>query len=156
MAQGGILGNGVRVAYSSSSPVSWQRLDQLLDISFPTFVADDIDSTVHGTSKLKRSMPGMVEVSEMTLTLLSDLDSATTPEQDALWDLNQAGTTVWWRVEVPVERDQSKCVPFEFQGYVKSWEPATPIDDRQTLNVVIRFDGDSLVKFGTQTGFTIS
>jgi hypothetical protein len=156
MATGGVLGNGVRVGYSAASPVSFTRVPQLLDVTFPTFVYDEVDSTVHGTSKLKRSMPGMITVSEMTMTFLSDLDETTTASQQALFALNQAGTSLWWRVEVPVNREQSKCVAFEFQGFVKSWEPSTPIEDRQTLQVVVKFDGDSFTKYAAQTGFSLT
>jgi hypothetical protein len=155
MATGGVLGNGVRVGYSAASPVSWTRVTQILEVTFPQMVADDVDTTVHSTSRVKRNMPGMIEVSEMTLLLEADLDPATSASHDALWTLQKAGTTVWWRAEVPTDRTQSACVPFEFQGYVKSWAPSTPIDDKQTIEVVVRFDGDDLYKLA-KGSFTIS
>lgn len=147
MATGGVLGNGVRVGYSANSPVSWTRVAQLVEIEFPSMEADDVDVTVHGVSRFKRSMPGMIEVSEMTLTLEADLDPATTPTHTALFDLSNAGTTVWWRIEVPVDREQTEAVAFEFQGNVKTWTLATPIDDKQTVEVVVKFDGDSFVMY---------
>lgn len=143
MATGGVLGNGVRVGYSSTSPVSWTRVAQLLEIEFPSMEADDVDVTVHGASRFKRSMPGMIEVSEMTLTLEADLDPVTTPTHSALFDMSNTGATVWWRIEVPTDRTQSEAVAFEFQGNVKTWTLATPIDDKQTIEVVVKFDGDS-------------
>lgn len=147
MATGGVLGNGVKVGYSANSPVSWTSVAQVLEVDFPELTPDKVDTTVHGSSKWKRSMAGMIEVSDMTLTLLADTDPSTTPGHDALWDYNQSQTTVWWRVEVPSNRTQSAYTAFEFQGMVAGIKLATPIDDKQTLTVVIRFDGSSLTKY---------
>ena len=147
MAQGGVLGNGVKVAYSASSPVSWTGVGQVLDITFPGLVPDEVETTVHGTSKWKRFMPGLIDVSPMELTLLADLDEGTSASQDALFDYQSAGTTLWWRVEVPVDRSQTEYTAFEFQGWVKNWVPTTPQQDKQTLNVTVRFDGSSFSKF---------
>lgn len=148
MAQGGVLGNGVRVGYAlaSASPMVWTRVKQVIDVKFPTFAVDKIDTTVHSTSKFKRHMPGMADVNAMELTLLQDLDETTGTDQDEFWTLNQSSETIYWRIEVPTERDQTKYTPFEFQGYVGTFEPGTPIMDKQTLKVVVEFDGTTFDK----------
>jgi hypothetical protein len=156
MATGGVIGNGVRVGFSSTSPVSWTRLGALLNIEPPQFEVEQVDSTVHSGSKFRTSIPGMNAVSDMTLTILADLDETTTPAQNTLWTLNQAGTTVWWRYEVPVTRELTKCTPFEFQGYVKSYKLSIPIEDKQSIEVVIGFDGTTFTKYPAQTGFSIT
>ena len=147
MATGGVLGNGCKVGFSANSPVSWTAVGQVLNVELPTLEADDVDITVHGTSRFKRSMAGMIEVSELTLELLADTDPATSAAHHTLWVYNQSGTTIWWRVEVPTDRNQSEYTPFEFQGLVKSWQLAAPIDDRQSLTVVVKFDGTSYSKY---------
>lgn len=145
---GGVLGR-VKVGYSLSSPVDWKTIPQLLDITFPTWVSDQIDSTTHGITKFKRTIPGMTTVSDMTLSLLWDPDETTTPEHEELQDLNVDGTTVWWRVEVAANREGTRWKPYEFQGYVKSTEPGTPMNDKDTLSVVVAFDGESFTRYPT-------
>ena len=152
MATGGVLGNGVKVAYSAASPVSWLAIGQVLDTKIPTYVRDKVNITTHSTTNdLKRYMSGMIEVGDMELSVLQDLDETTSTDQDALWDDNQTGVPMWWRVEIPTTRARDKFVAFEFQGNVASFEPSTPIEDKQTLRVVIRFDGTTLTKYPAGT-----
>lgn len=143
MALGGNIGNGTKVAFSAASPVSWVRVAQLLDVpQFIALVANDVDTTVHSTSRLMTSMPGMFPVPEVALDLLADLDETTCTSHETLRGYQAAGTTIWWRVEIPTTRDQSKFRAFEFQGYVKEWTPdATKIADAQKLKVTIRYGG---------------
>lgn len=147
MATGGNIGNGTKVAYSSSSPVSWIAVAQLLDIpQFLTLVSNDVDTTVHSTSRLMTSMPGMIPVPEVQLELLADLDQSTTASHETLRTLQSAGTTIWWRVEIPTNRTQTTFRAFEFQAYVKEWTPdATKIAEAQKLKVVLRYAGNLAV-----------
>jgi len=147
MAQGGMLGSGVKVGYSASSPVSWTSVGQILEADVPGLEPDEVETTVHGTSNFRRFMRGLIDISELRLVLLSDLDQATAVDQDALFDYQAAGTTLWWRVEIPVDRTRSAYTALEFQGWVKNWLPRAPIDDRQELEVSIRFDGTSFAKY---------
>ncbi len=148
MALNGVLGNGVKVAYSASSPVSWTAVGQILDQDIPGLEPDEVETTVHSTtSDLRRHIRGLIDVSELKLMLLQDLDESTSPVQDALFDYQAAGTTIWWRVEVPVNRAKTKFTAFEFQGWVKEFKPQAKIGDKQQLDVSIRFDGDSFTKY---------
>src|SRR5512140_220362 len=105
MSQGGVLGNGCKVAYSASSPVSWIGVGQIREITFPTWEADKVDITTHSvTNKLKRSMAGLIEVGAPGFVCLSDLDPATDTAQAALQAANATGSSLWWRFEVPVNR----------------------------------------------------
>jgi hypothetical protein len=140
MAQGGMVGNGVKIAYAASSPVTWTSIGQILSVEIPQLTADKIDRTVSSTNDYKRSMPGMVEVSDLTFELLQDLDETTGAAQRALLGFLKAGTTIYWRVEVPADRNQSEFVALEFQGFVGSWQPSAPVDDKQVLNVSVIFD----------------
>lgn len=140
MAQGGMIGNGLKVGYANTSPVSWTKIGQILNVTPPQFVSNKIDRTVSGTNKYKRSLPGMIEVSDLQLEILQDLDSSTSPEQAALLALLKAGTTIYWRIEIPVNREATQFRPMEFQGYVSSWQITSPVDDKQTLTVNIAYD----------------
>lgn len=144
MATGGVLGNGTKVAYSAASPVSWTRVAQLQDIpKFLELIADDVDTTVHSTSRVRTSMGGMIPPPEIELDLLLDLDPSTTPSHDALLTLQGNGLTYWWRIEVPTDRLQTstKFKSWEFQAYVKSFQISTKIDEPQKATAVLRYAG---------------
>lgn len=139
MAQSeGFLGDGVKVGYSLGSPVAWIELEGVLECVVPKIIADKIDITTHGSTGYKRNMGGLKEVTNTEITLLQDLSHSV---QRGLFALLKARTTVWWRVEVPTERDKTLFVPFEFQGYVENFGPSAPIDGRQELMVSVGFDG---------------
>lgn len=141
MATGGIINNGTKFGYSASSPVSWTRLGQILEAPELGISRDKVDTTVHGTSIFMRSMPGMAEVLPMQVTLLSDPSQATSPAQDAMRTYCVAGTTIYFRAEIPVDRSQSSYRAVEFQGYVLDWKVTggTP-GDRQECQLTIEFD----------------
>ena len=147
MAQGGMVGNGVKIAYSASSPVSWTSVGQILNAEVPQLVRDKIDRTVHSAFGYKRSLPGMIDVSDLTLTLLADLDATTGATQRALLNYLKAGTTIWWRIEIPVDRSQSEYAALEFQGFVMSWQPSAPIDGRQEVACTIAFDDTAVTLY---------
>lgn len=148
MALSGVLANGVKVGYSAASPVSWTAVGQVLDIEVPGLEPEEVETTVHGSSDFRRFMPGMTDVTEMALRLLADLDEGTSPAQDALFNYQAAGTTLWWRVELPADRAQTEYTALEFQGWVKNWKPvAGDPGARQELEVSVRFDGTSFTKY---------
>lgn len=145
MALGGVLGKGCKAAYSASSPVSWTGIEQLIDMTIPTQIADRVDNTMHSTTgALKRSMPGLVTVGDPAVTVVQDLDPATSPGQAALRSYQEAQTTIWIRMEVPVNRAKTLFMGFVFQAAVANYEPSTPIADRQTTKFTFLFDGDSI------------
>lgn len=140
MALGGMIGNGTKVGYSAGSPVTYIGIGQLADVDIPGIERAAIDSTVHSANIYERTMPGMAKISPLTLTVESDLNPTTSAALDACRNYCVAGTTIYWAVEVPVDRAQSAFRRFEFQGYVRSWKPTAPIKDRQTTQVIVEFD----------------
>jgi hypothetical protein len=145
MAQGGLLGNGTKVAYSSSSPVSWTAIRQVVDVVFPTYVADDVNIDTHSTTnKLHRTMAGLISVGNASVTVLSDPDPATGTDQAFLNARNLDGTSIWLRIERPVNRARTSFYGIVFSCTVKSSQPATPIADKQTTVYEFQFDGDSI------------
>lgn len=147
MAQGGILGNGCKIAYSATSPTSWNEVGQLTDLVFPTWQADKVNITTHsGTNKLKRYMAGLIEVGNPGFTVLSDFDPATDAAQAALRGYNKTGDSLWWRIEVPVNRARTSFLGFEFQASVQNYSPATPIDNVQSTKFELSFDGEDIAE----------
>jgi hypothetical protein len=157
MATGGVLGNGTKVGISSSgtSPITYTKVGQLMDI--PTWlqlIAADVDTTVHGTSNIKTSMPGMIDPPDFGMMLLSDHDPSTSPTHETLRKAQQgsgdvtAGNDIYFRVEIPVNRQQTLFRAWNFAAYVKEYTPSAPIDDKQTTQVTVRYSGSYSVDSG--------
>lgn len=150
MAEDGMIGNGVKIAYSAASPVSWLGIGQVLECAGLGIERDKVDRTVSSALIYKRSLPGMAEVRPLELTILADPDEGSADQgvrQKALRDYVVSGTTIWFRIEVPVDRTQSAFKPFEYQGYVRSWEMATPIENRITFQIIVEYDSDSFTEY---------
>lgn len=145
MATGGVLGNGCKAAYSLNSPLSWTAVTQLIDLSFPSWVADRVNKDTHSTTnKLHRNMPGMITVGDPGFTTLGDMDPATSPDWDQIRQWNIDGTKVWWRFEVPTNRAKTLFRGLEFEASVAEIVPAVPIADKQTSATKLMFEGDDV------------
>ncbi len=147
MAKGGVLGNGTKVGFSAASPVTYTKLGQLRDIpQFISLIANDVDTTVHSSSRLMTSMPGMIPPPEVKIQVLADLDQASSADQESLRTLQANGTTVWWLIEIPVDRLQSSFRGFSFTGYIREWTPdAAKVASEQLLNISIKYAGALIV-----------
>ena len=148
MALQGVLGNGSKFGYSATSPVSYTKVGQLMNIDkFIELIANIIDTTVHSTSNIMTGMPGMIPIPTFELTLLADFDQATSPTHETLRNYSAgsgsalASTVIYFRAEVPVNRAQTSFRAWEFQGFVNGFSPSVPIGDKQTLKIVIVFAG---------------
>lgn len=142
---GGVPGNGCKAAYSQNSPLTWTRVGEIVDLTFPVIAADDINIDVHSTtSKFHKVMPGLASVGSPGFTVLGDMDPATSAAQAQLRAWSKDGTSVWWRFEVPTNRARTTFFGVEFKAAVKSDEPATPINDKQTRRFNLSFDGDDI------------
>lgn len=149
MAQGGHIGNGVKVGFASASPHVWNKLEQVEDVTIPILTSDKIDNTVMGTGGFHRNMAGMSTVSDMVVKMLRDNYSATSPNQNQLFALLAAKTAVWWRVEIPADPNLATTLyeAYEFQGRVLSFEPVAPIASKQEVSAKIVFDDSSFVRY---------
>mgnify|MGYP001579136005 CR=1 FL=1 len=145
MATGGVLGNGTKAAYSITSPLSWVNVPALVDISVPTYVADKVNIDTHSVSNnLHKNMAGMITVGDPGFTVLADFDPATSAAQAYLRAANKAGTSLWFRFEIPTNRAKTLFWGVEFKATVLSDEPAVPIADKQTRRFNLSFDGDAI------------
>ena len=145
MALGGILGNGTFIAYSANSPHVWTKLGQLSDVTFFTYVSDDVNIDTHSrTNKLHKTMPGLITVSNITAVVLSDLNPSTSADQAAMRSYNATGTAIWIRIEAPVNRERTSFMGVELLCSVKSYQPTTPIGDVQKTTIELQFNGDDV------------
>jgi hypothetical protein len=141
MATGGVLANGTKVGFSTTSPHSWTVLTQIREVQFPQEDVDPVDTTVHGSSRVSRSAPGMIKPSAMVVRTLLDPDLLISGWCNTLRNHLLSGTTLWWRVEVPRDRAQTNWLAFEFQGYVRKASPVVGAPDNiQQFEVVVEYD----------------
>lgn len=147
MAKGGIIGNGMKVGYSLTSPLSYNKLEQLLDANPPTLTPDKIDTTRHGTSRLKSNVPGMLDIAPTTIKCLYDADPATSPNVNGIPALVNSQASIYLRIEVPTAG--GLFVAWELSGRFASYTVAAPIMARQEVTIQFFFDGIDYIVFGT-------
>jgi hypothetical protein len=145
MAQGGVLGFGTKVGFSTTSPVSWTKIPQVLELTPPSLEAETVDITVHGTLPYRRSMRGLIRAAQMQMTLLADMSASSVHR--TLKQMQESGVTVWWRIEAPEDRPMTQWAAMEFQGVVSRWEHQTPIDDAQKIVVTVDPDASAFVTY---------
>ena len=139
MPAGGILGDGVKLAYSAASPQSWIELTQLLDLPKPPSPTPDrLENTTHGTSGFHTFGLGLKEVPDVEAVLLFDPDVAA---HMAMILARDNKTEYWFRVEVPTNAAKTLFIAWEFQGKVMTADITTPIPDWQNLNLAIIYTG---------------
>lgn len=145
MAQGGILGNGVKVGVSTGSPVAWTRLLQVTDVVLPNFTADKVNIDTHSTTNnLHRNIMGLNDVSDASVTTLADLNPATNAGGELLRLANSNTTGLWIRIEIPVDTARTSFRACEFYAFVSAVVTGTPIADKQTTQYSFVFAGDSV------------
>ena len=147
----GLLGNGTKVAYSVASPTSWVEITNILGVTVPKLVADRVEKTTHGTGGFHRFLSGLLDVQAMSLELLTDHGAAS---HLTLASLNRSKASVWWRVEIPVDRDLSTTQyrGIEFEGSVSEFSFDTPIADVQKTMVTMQFEGTDFAIYAPAAG----
>lgn len=146
MADVGVIGHGVKVAFSTSSPVSWTALGELADFTPPTLERNKADNTVHGTSPFMRELPAMIKVGDTSMVIVADQN--TRANYLTLKTHFLSGATLWWRFETPADRAITTYYAREIQGFIANLSgPMTPQQERQTYEVTITFDGDSVTDY---------
>lgn len=148
-AQGGFIGNGMKVGYSLASPVSYNKFEQLLDAQPGSVDPTKIDVSVHGVGGFLANITGLNAVGDTTIKMLRDHSSTTSPNQNAVFALLLAKTTVYLMVEIPDRADLSTAlyVGYEYQVKVNKHMEVTPINGRQELDVSFLFCGTTYTKY---------
>lgn len=141
----GVLGNGLKIAYSVSSPISWIQVPDIMvfDKMFE-LVSPRIDTTVSGVS-IKTTIAGIPDAPELSFTKLSDPNPSTGVAEETIRALQLAGTIVYWRWERPTNTARTLFRGEVFQGYVLSFGPSAPVTDKQTVKVVLSYSGGYVI-----------
>lgn len=145
----GQLGSGIRFAYRVGSPGTFVEVNQILEGDPPQFERDRVETTVHGVVTIRKYTPGLADVSDTRLLLLTDLERSTSPSHLGLKDLERDQTLVWCRFAVPIQADLATCdyFTYEFQGRVSKWGLVTPIDAAKNTEVIFQFGGDDVYTY---------
>lgn len=131
-----------KFAYSLTSPITWVAIQNVTEYEYPTQIADRVDKSVYGTSRLKRNEPGMEEVSDFVFSVIQDMSNA---QQKTFRDLRALRTNLWWLIEIPTNDAGTTFVGFHFQGRIGSFEPTpTGMGDEQITKYTVIFDGTSI------------
>jgi hypothetical protein len=140
-AELGQLGNGTKIAYSNTSPVTWVNIPYIRSIDkWFELIPPKVDTFVSGDA-IKTTIPGIPESPEIEFTIRYDANASNTVAHESLRSLQTAGTIVWWRTERPVNTPATLYRPEEFRGYVLSFSPTAPLDNIQEAKVVISYSG---------------
>jgi hypothetical protein len=138
----GVLGNGLKAAYSTSSPLSWIQIPDIMAIDTPfDLITPDIDTSVSGVT-IKTSMGGVADPPQPGFTKLSDPNPATGTAEEYLRLRQLDGVAVWFRFEVPTNRTATLFIGEIYQATVKQFMRSSPIFDKQTVKIVLRYAGN--------------
>jgi hypothetical protein len=122
---------GYQITLARFNGTSYIALAEVVDTTPPNVTRDEIDATHHGSpGGYKEYIPGLREGGEVPVTL-NFIPSAT----DSLLAAFNSNTVDSWRITL------SNGVTCTFAGFVKSHSPATPRDDKMTLDAVIKVSG---------------
>lgn len=143
MPSGGQIGSGVQIAYATGSPQTWVEIPEIREVSsLPNRERDRVETTIHGVTSDRTYIPGLSEVADLEFIVRANLDAGSV--HATLRSYERSQTTLWFRVEVPVDTDlaTSNFVAYTFQGRVATWELQAPIDDLKTIRVVVQYESD--------------
>lgn len=130
LAKGSKLSTG-----DGASPEGFTQITGVVEINVPNPEVGDLDTTDHDTTnKTKTYEPGLTEPGDMSVMYKYDPTDA---EQIALETARDAGTVGNYQTEVPTSPVDQQT----FSAYVKSVEPATPIDGHYTKRATLKVAG---------------
>ncbi len=142
MATLGQIGSGIKIAFATGSPQVWIPITQILEVSsLPGIERDQVETTTHGVTSLRKFIPGLGTVSPLEFQLLADLDASSV--HMSLLDLLQSQETKWWRSEIP---NTSNLSTTGYMGIVQTWVPEAPIDDKKIINVSVLFADNLMIQ----------
>jgi predicted secreted protein len=139
-----MIGYTSQVFFSdTSSPGVFTQVAEVIEITPPNAVADDVDAT-HFTSpnRTREYITGLIEPGEASFGM-NRIPGGTT--EVALMALQTSGASRLWRFIWP------NGTMWEFVAYVKGYESASPIDDRMTATCTLKVAGSTTVTIGSPT-----
>ena len=131
-----VLAKGTKLSVGdAASPEVFTQITDVVEIVVPNPEVADLETTDHDTTAITREYePGLIEGGD--LSIMYKFDPANT-QQVALETDRDAGNVKNYQTEVPTSPVDQQT----FSAYVKSVEPATPIDGHYTKRATLKVAG---------------
>jgi len=131
-----ILGYGSVFAIHDGSS-TFDAIAEVIEISPPNQQADDVDVThMASPGQTREFIQGLIDPGEMSITINWVPSDATDVIIQAL---KTSGATRQMRITWP------NNVKWTFSGFIKGFEPSSPIDDRMTATITVRVSGNTTI-----------
>lgn len=111
-------------------PTSWSELTEVYDIGDLPIRLGTYDVTSHGASRYREILPGLFEISELTMNA-----NYVQAQYDQLYTMAETISNEWFRLRWPDDTAHT------FSGYITDVTPTTPLDERITYAITITVTG---------------
>ena len=135
------IGFGAKLLHSTNG-ASYALLGQVHELSGPDASRAEVDCTTMD-STAKEYLPAVVEGGTVNVGITWDTTNAGTPNHTRLtgtlaggFDISSPSNASFWRIEHPSDTD----VQLNFRGYVTSFSPSFPMEDKVSAQVTIKVD----------------
>lgn len=115
--QGGVPSHLVKLAVSATSPVTWQKITQVVAFEPPGEEAARIPVTTYGDTRQK-FIPGLPDSRAMRVRTVADMDPDSNPWLETILQLAESKAVAWWRYEIPVDLSGTQYIGRTFSGRV--------------------------------------
>ncbi|WP_406871623.1 phage tail tube protein [Aminobacter sp. P9b] len=130
------IGYGSFFHISEDNGATWIELAEVFDITPPNDTVDEIDAThMQSPNRTREFIPGLIDPGEASFEMNFVPGSASDLKVAAL---KVAGARVKCRITFP------NSVAWVFSGWISSYEPAVPTDDKMTATVTWRVTGSTV------------
>lgn len=131
-----VLAKGTKLSVGDgASPEVFTPITGVVEINVPNPDVADLETTDHDTTnRSKTYQPGLIEPGDISIMYKYDPANS---EQVQLETDRDAGTVTNYQTEVPTSPADIQT----FSAYVKSVEPATPIDGLFTKRATLKVAG---------------
>ena len=148
MPANGQIGSGVKIAYSlDASPQTWTAVPEIFDVTqLPNRIRDRVETTIHGTTADRTYIPGLSDVEDLVFVCRANLDAGSV--HSTLRGYQNSQTTLWMRVEVPVDVDLTTTtyIAYQFKGRISAAPVSAPKDDLKTIEFTILHESDLFIQ----------
>lgn len=131
-----VLAKGTKLSVGdAASPEVFTQITGVVEINVPNPEVADLEETDHDTAARTRTYgPGLIEPGD--ISIMYKFDPANTQQVQLETD-RDAGTARNYQTEVPTSPVDQQT----FSAYVKTVEPATPIDGHYTKRATLKVAG---------------
>lgn len=130
------IGYGSFFHISRDNEATWIDLAEVFDITPPNDTVDEVDAThMQSPNRTREFIPGLIDPGEASFEMNFVPGS---PSDLLIAEIKTAGERVRCRLTFP------NGVTWKFSGWVSSYEPAVPTDDKMTATVTWRVTGPTI------------